>query len=155
MSEQLEKLAELEHDQWIAWSKDIAKTGLPLERLERWLRLWGPYNTLTEPEKDQDREWARKVLDIVGEAEPPEVAFVREMVAIADADTDCEQCKYHYHKDGYGLCVVHEACDDVAMAWEAWQAAQKEPADACGVTATPPPLGSLAAVLDDSEGIAL
>ena len=89
------------------------------------------------------------------EAEPPEVAFVREMVAIADADTNCEQCKYHYHKDGYGLCVVHEACDDVAMAWEAWQAAQKEPADACGVTATPPPLGSLAALVDDSEGLVL
>jgi len=102
------------------------------------------------------------------EAEPPEVAFVREMVAIADADTNCEQCKYHYHKDGYGLCVVHEACEDIPIAfaeWKAyredlgignaWQAAQKEPADACGVTATPPPLGSLAAVLDDSEGIAL
>lgn len=60
------ELAELEHEQWIAWSKDIARTeNITPERLERWRKLWRPYSELTEAEKDQDREWAQKVLKIV------------------------------------------------------------------------------------------
>lgn len=61
-----EVLAELEHDQWIAWSKNIAETeNITPARLERWKTLWVPYSTLTEAQKDQDREWADKVLNIV------------------------------------------------------------------------------------------
>ena len=61
-----EKLAELEHDQWIAWSKNIAETeNITPARLERWKALWCPYSELSEPVKDQDREWADKVLEIV------------------------------------------------------------------------------------------
>ena len=56
-----ERLAEIEHEQWIAWSKDIAKTeGISEERFIRWQKLWRPYNELTEVEKDQDREWGDK-----------------------------------------------------------------------------------------------
>lgn len=58
-----EKLAELEHDQWIAWSKNIAETeNITPARRQRWEKLWIPYNMLTEAQKDQDREWADKVL---------------------------------------------------------------------------------------------
>ena len=62
----VEALAELEHEQWIAWSKNIAETEtISPERLKRWKVLWCPYNLLTESVKDQDREWARKVKQII------------------------------------------------------------------------------------------
>ena len=58
-----ESLAEIEHEQWIAWSKNIAETeSITSERLARWKELWRPYAELTEAEKDQDREWADRVL---------------------------------------------------------------------------------------------
>ncbi len=61
-----EKLAELEHDQWAAWSSDIAATEqITPARLARWQQLWCPYFALTETQKDQDREWGDKALAIV------------------------------------------------------------------------------------------
>lgn len=58
-----EAIAEIEHEQWIAWSKNIADTeNITPTRLERWKELWRPYDELTEAEKDQDREWADKVI---------------------------------------------------------------------------------------------
>ena len=62
-----EELAALEHSQWALWAADIAKTeAITPARLERWQRLIAlPYADLTEVEKDQDREWAVKVLDLV------------------------------------------------------------------------------------------
>jgi hypothetical protein len=62
----LEALAALEHDQWVEWSKSIAKSEkLSPERMARWEKLWVPYDQLTEEQKEQDRVWARKVLDII------------------------------------------------------------------------------------------
>ena len=64
----LEKLAELEHEQWCHWSKSIAeREDLGKERLEHWKRLWIPYSELREDQKAQDRAWARKAIRIVGE----------------------------------------------------------------------------------------
>ncbi len=61
-----EDLAELEHDQWVAWSKQIAATEkISPERLARWKKLWVPYSQLTESYKDDDRKWADKVLAIL------------------------------------------------------------------------------------------
>ena len=58
-----EKLAELEHEQWVKWSQQVAKTEvISKERLARWSKLWRPYAVLTEAEKDQDREYADKVI---------------------------------------------------------------------------------------------
>ncbi len=58
-----EQLAELEHDQWVDWSKTIAHNkNLSGGRLRRWQKLWVPYNQLTETEKDSDRAWADKVI---------------------------------------------------------------------------------------------
>lgn len=66
-----ERLAALEHEQWIAWSRDIAATeAVTPGRLERWRRLWRPYDELTEAEKDQDRVWADKVLALIGGGAP-------------------------------------------------------------------------------------
>lgn len=63
-----EKLAELEHLQWIDWSRNIATTEkISEERLERWSKLWRPYENLSEEEKDQDRKYADEVLKVVVE----------------------------------------------------------------------------------------
>jgi len=59
----LEKLAELEHEQWVEWSKQIAKTeNISQERLARWIPLWKPYKYLSPEFQEQDRKWARKVI---------------------------------------------------------------------------------------------
>ena len=64
-----ERLAELEHEQWMAWSKHLAETEqLNPERLASWKPMWVPYAQLTEEQKEQDREWADKVLAIVANA---------------------------------------------------------------------------------------
>ena len=62
----LEKLADLEHKQWMAWAKDILKSeDINKERAERWKKLFVPYKDLSEEMKELDREWARKVKKIV------------------------------------------------------------------------------------------
>lgn len=62
----LEELAEIEHEQWIAWSNNIAsRENLSKERLERWEKLWIPYSELSEEMKEENRKWARKVVDFV------------------------------------------------------------------------------------------
>lgn len=63
----IEELAALEHRQWMEWSKQVAEDGLHRERLDRWEDYWVPYDELDEDVKEHDREWARKVLEIVRE----------------------------------------------------------------------------------------
>jgi hypothetical protein len=60
-----ERLAALEHEQWIKWSQTVAEQGLTAERIERWRRFWVPYADLDEGTKDFDREWADKVLALL------------------------------------------------------------------------------------------
>jgi hypothetical protein len=74
----IEKLASLAHDQWIAWSKNLAGTEpcISKPRLERWKALWIPYAQLPEDQKEHDRKWARKYLAIIEEEGwllPPEM----------------------------------------------------------------------------------
>lgn len=66
MDELVEKLAELEHDQWIEWSKSVAGE-VSESRLARWELYWVPYSELSEAVKEQDRIWARKVLAVLQE----------------------------------------------------------------------------------------
>ena len=65
----MERLADLEHKQWIAWSKQVAKTetNLSRDRLQRWSKLWIWYEYLLEKDKKADRVWAKKVLKLVDE----------------------------------------------------------------------------------------
>lgn len=59
----LEKLAALEHDQWVKWSKELAeKERLSPDRVERWKQFWVPYEELDEATKEHDRKWARQAL---------------------------------------------------------------------------------------------
>ena len=85
----IEKLAELEHEQWVQWSNALANeirvylNWLPedmrivlSERLERWDSMWVPYDALTEKTKEPDRVWARKVLKLLTEFNIP--VFIKE-----------------------------------------------------------------------------
>lgn len=66
MNTLLEELSELEHEQWIKWSKEVCKTeNISESRKSRWEKYWIPYNELTDDIKEFDREYARKILDLV------------------------------------------------------------------------------------------
>jgi hypothetical protein len=63
-----EKLASLEHAQWQYWAEDLLKVErISRERRNRWEYLFRPYQGLTEEEKDQDRKWAEKVIQLLEE----------------------------------------------------------------------------------------
>lgn len=66
MSELIEKLAKLEHEQWVHWVKYMAEN-FTKENMERWERqIKTPYEKLSEEEKEKDRMWAKKVLVALG-----------------------------------------------------------------------------------------
>jgi hypothetical protein len=60
--ELLERLAEVEHEQWMAWSQSVAAE-VSAERRQRRQSCWVPYADLPEEVKELDRLWARKVLE--------------------------------------------------------------------------------------------
>lgn len=56
-----EPLAALAHRLWTYWSQHIAEEeSISEERLERWERLWIPYEELPKPAKDTDRRLVKK-----------------------------------------------------------------------------------------------
>ena len=82
----LEELSALEHDQWIHWSKSVYDSIEKLislidignlseedaefietqkARLARWESYWVDYDELTEKVKEQDREYARKTIELI------------------------------------------------------------------------------------------
>lgn len=63
--ELLEDLADLEHRQWMHWSKYVAENyDIPEELEDKWRENWKSYSDLTEELKDKDRKWAKKALNI-------------------------------------------------------------------------------------------
>ncbi len=70
MNGKLEKLAELEHKQWISWTKGLLNELEPGEvlskkRVVRWKELWTAYKNLSDKSKEFDRKWARKVIQLL------------------------------------------------------------------------------------------
>ena len=62
----LEGLSNIEHEQWMKWSKTISlQESIGQERIGRWKKLWIPYLELTEQDKDHDRKWAKLVLMVI------------------------------------------------------------------------------------------
>ena len=60
-----EDLASLEHVQWSSWF-DYMVDAWSLRNVVKWMKKsTTPYSELTEQEKESDREWARKVIDVV------------------------------------------------------------------------------------------
>lgn len=62
----IERLAALEHDQWMTWAKVVLKEVKP-ERQARWNDFFVPYEFLSEKDKEMDRVWARKVIMVIKE----------------------------------------------------------------------------------------
>ena len=53
-TDQVERLAKLEHDQWSAWAKHFLENSTP-ENIARWTRQAAtPYAQLTEEEKEAE-----------------------------------------------------------------------------------------------------
>jgi hypothetical protein len=71
--EDRERLAALEHEQWVKWAQSVMDSEPISEaRRERWERFMVPYADLDEPTKDYDREWADRALVILrGRCLPP------------------------------------------------------------------------------------
>ena len=62
----VERLAALEHVQWMEWATAImAVEPISKERRERWQRLMVPYDRLSEDTKEADRKYARKALRLL------------------------------------------------------------------------------------------
>lgn len=62
----LENLSKLEHQQWMDWAKGILKEeDISEERRKRWEELFIPYDKLSEKEKEKDREYARKIMQLL------------------------------------------------------------------------------------------
>ena len=60
-----EDLADLEHQQWIHWTKYLIEN-YNLENKERWrVQTQTKYKDLSEKEKDSDRTWADKVIKLI------------------------------------------------------------------------------------------
>lgn len=60
----LEKLAAIEHRQWVQWATKLLQEEPYVSRSmrARWERLFVSYEDLPEEWKEYDREWARHVL---------------------------------------------------------------------------------------------
>jgi len=58
----VERVARLEHEQWMEWSKAVADE-VSSETRDRWEAFWVPYDELPDDVKERDRLWARRVLD--------------------------------------------------------------------------------------------
>ena len=60
----MEKIAPLEHEQWAHWTKYMLDN-LTEENIARWRKqIETDYSDLSEEEKESDRVWARKLLEI-------------------------------------------------------------------------------------------
>ena len=82
-TEARERLAAIEHEQWMTWAKAVAPEVDGL-RAERWQAYMVPYDQLPEDVKDHDRKWADKVLAVLA-ADPTIVCPDPEAHALADA----------------------------------------------------------------------
>ena len=63
--ELIEKLADLEHEQWCHWTKFFLQWQTPERRIKWDIQCKTKYKDLSEKEKESDRVWARKVLELL------------------------------------------------------------------------------------------
>ena len=63
----IERLADLEHQQWMHWAQAViaAEPGLAADRVARWRACFVAYAALPEALKELDRTWARRVLALL------------------------------------------------------------------------------------------
>lgn len=66
MTDLLEELSKIEHQQWMHWTKWLVKESsheIPEGLENKWRENWKPYEELSEEEKEKDRKWGRKVME--------------------------------------------------------------------------------------------
>lgn len=86
MNRMIEKLAELEHKQWMSWAREIMRTEvISYERFVRWSRYMVPYDELPEDVKEADRRWAREVVKVIWEE-------IGVRVDCPYEEVKCEEC---------------------------------------------------------------
>lgn len=91
ITEKIEELADLEHQQWAHWTKYLL-SNFNKENVERWSALIKiPYNMLSEKEKESDREWARKVLEIIKQPELSDKEIEKYVKALKWRQKRCEE----------------------------------------------------------------
>lgn len=129
-----EKIADLEHEQWMAWAKSLTPElndilyKLPegsfeadrlAARLARWASLFKPYAELTEEQKDQDRKWADQILALF----PDEEKIRKQVIADFEARADID---YGHGDAKTGDMVVIQLLESDYKAWGGtvpdWQA---------------------------------
>jgi hypothetical protein len=64
LNDLIEALAEIEHEQWIHWSRAVAGK-VPEATRAGWQRSWVDYHELTDDVKEADRLWARRVIAVL------------------------------------------------------------------------------------------
>lgn len=63
--EHVERMADIEHEQWMTWARSVMSADdvtIGPERLARWQSYMVPYADLPEHVKEHDRVWARAAL---------------------------------------------------------------------------------------------
>ena len=65
-SDLIERLAAHEHEQWAHWTRYMLDN-LTEENIARWRQqIEMDYQDLSESEKESDRQWARKAIEVTG-----------------------------------------------------------------------------------------
>jgi hypothetical protein len=64
LNDLIEALAEIEHEQWMHWSRAVAAK-VPEATRSAWQYSWVDYHELTDGIKEVDRVWARKVIAVL------------------------------------------------------------------------------------------
>lgn len=72
-SAMLEAVAAELHSIWVTWSSDVVNNKVSASYdvsmlLDAWQHLWIPYAQLTDPQKQKDRVWARRILEASAKA---------------------------------------------------------------------------------------
>lgn len=108
----IEELADLEHQQWEYWSKNIGSEMeqwyslveqgkikefqvILTEKIRKWKSNWKPYFELSTETKEHDRIWARKILPIIQrERESSHLSTLEEVSLMILKHRNCK--KKHY-----------------------------------------------------------
>ena len=65
-----EKIMEVLYDIWMEWSKEIESLeNISFDRYRRWVELWVPYKKLNNEMKEQYRQLAERVLQVLESGE--------------------------------------------------------------------------------------
>ena len=96
INELVGKLAELEHEQWMCWAKNIMDTeDISDERRERWEKYMIPYDELPDDVKRMDRDWARRAFNIMSIGYPTLEDEDKIIVEVKDVDIDKFTKEFH------------------------------------------------------------